>query len=71
MKKIPQKQNQKENNLEEHQFIANCLSIGLKIDDLKSMQHKDVVKILLCYREESKKEQKREATQEDWDKLAR
>ena len=56
--------------MEEHQFIANCLSIGLRIEDLKQMEHKDVMKILLCFREKNKKE-KREATQADWDALAR
>ena len=70
IQKIPQKENQKENSLEEHQFIANCLSIGLRIEDLKQMEHKDVMKILLCFRDRNKKE-KREATQADWDALAR
>lgn len=70
IQKIPQKENQKENSLEEHQFIANCLSIGLRIEDLKQMEHKEVMKILLCFRD-TKNKGKKEATQADWDALAR
>ncbi len=70
IQKIPQKENQKQNSLEEHQFIANCLAIGLRIEDLKQMEHKDIMKILLCFRDKSKNG-KREATQADWDALAR
>ena len=69
LSKIPSK-SEKEDSLEEYRFIANCLSIGLRIEDLKQMEHKDVMKILLCFRDRNKKE-KREATQSDWDALAR
>ena len=30
--------------LEEHKFIANCLQIGFRIEDLKQMDYKDVAK---------------------------
>ena len=69
LSKIPSNK-EKEDSLEEYRFIANCLSIGLRIEDLKQMEHKDVMKILLCFRDRNKKE-KREATQSDWDALAR
>lgn len=54
--------------LEEYQFIATCLKMGLRIEDLKQLQYKDVAKIMLCFVDE-KKEQPRKATQSDWDKL--
>lgn len=55
--------------LEEHQFIANCLKMGLRLDDLKELEYKDVAKIMLCFVE--KKDKPRKATQSDWDALAR
>lgn len=64
------KSNEKQNDtLEEHQFIANCLKIGLKIDDLKELSYKDVAKIMLCFADRKEK-QTRKATQSDWDRLA-
>ena len=56
-------------NLEESRFIANCLRIGLRIEDLKQMEYKEVAKILLCFREKPEPKYKK-ATQSDWDKLA-
>lgn len=56
--------------LEEHQFIAICLRLGLKIEDLKQLEYKDVVKIMLCFIDESKEKIKK-ATQNDIDKLLR
>lgn len=53
--------------LEEHQFISNCLKIGLSMDDLKVMEYKDVLKILICYNRNGK--EKRIATTSDWDRL--
>lgn len=54
--------------LEEHKFIANCLQIGLRIDDLKQMEYKDVAKILLSFSlEEEKNNNNRRATQGDID----
>ena len=35
--------------LEEHKFIASCLKIGLRIEDLKEMTYKDVAKIMMRY----------------------
>ena len=67
MNKLPNKWNENE-ALEEHEFIANCLKIGLKIEDLKQLEYKDVAKIMLCFVD--KKEKSRKATQADWDKLA-
>lgn len=69
LSKIPSDK-EKEDSLEEYRFIANCLSIGLRIEDLKQIEHKEVMKILLCFREKNKKG-KKEATQADWDALAR
>lgn len=67
MNKLPKNQEQDE-ALDEHKFIANCLQIGLKIEDLKQMQYKDVAKIMLCFVD--KKQTSRKATQADWDRLA-
>ena len=71
-KRIPKSKESKENEnkaLEEHQFIANCLQIGLRIEDLKQLKYKDVAKIMLCFIDKKKSELRR-ATQSDWDKLA-
>ena len=59
--------------LEEHLFIANCLKMGLRMEDLKELDYKDVMKIMICYNDsypQQKKNQSRKATQADWDKLA-
>ena len=66
MKKIPKNNSVTNEALEEHSFIASCLKIGLKIEDLKQLTYKDVAKIMLCYID-GKKENK--ATQKDIDKL--
>jgi len=67
LQKIPK--NNENEALEEHQFIANCLKMGLRLDDLKELEYKDVAKIMLCFVE--KKDKPRKATQSDWDALAR
>lgn len=54
-------------SLEEHQFIANCLQIGLRIEDLKQMQYKDVMKIMICLTQRDR--QQNNATQADIDKF--
>lgn len=63
-----------DDTLDTYNFIASCLKIGLKIEDLKDLEYKEVAKILLCYsrndKEANKKTKYRKATQEDWDKLA-
>lgn len=43
--------------------------MGLRIEDLKELEYKDVAKLMLCFIEERKEEPK-QATQADWDKLA-
>lgn len=68
LNKVNRNDNNQNEALEEHQFIANCLQIGLRIDDLKQMEYKDVAKIMLCF--VGKKKQSRKATQSDWDRLA-
>lgn len=67
--KLPKNEENKNEALEEHQFIATCLKIGLKIEDLKQLEYKDVAKIMLCFVEKDKN-QPRRATQSDWDRLA-
>lgn len=67
-KKIKLKNTEEDSNLDEYKFIANCLQIGLKIEDLKNMKYTDVVKILICFVD--RKKTPRKATQADWDKLA-
>ena len=72
MKKIPKSDNATENNFEEHNFIASCLKIGLRIEDLKQLKYKDVAKIMLCYIENenmANKKDSKKATQSDIDKL--
>ena len=44
--------------------------MGLRLEDLKTLQYKDVAKIMLCFVDKDKKETKRRATQADWDRLA-
>ena len=57
---------EEKDTLEDYRFIANCLQIGLKIEDLREMKY--VAKILICFADRKKKTRK--ATQADWDKLA-
>lgn len=70
MKKIPNNTDNENEALDEHSFIANCLKIGLRIEDLKQISYKDVAKIMLCFSDTNSR-QSRKATQSDWDKLAR
>lgn len=69
------KKNNKESNfLEEHIFIANCLQVGFKIDDLKQMEYKDVAKILLSFMLEEKNQEiasQSDASQSDIDNFLR
>ena len=53
--------------MEEHRFIANCLQVGLTIQDLKELDYIDVAKILVCMIPSDQKYKR--ATKEDWDKL--
>lgn len=67
--KLPKNQEDVNEALEEHQFIASCLKMGLRIDDLKQLEYKDVAKIMLCFVKKDKNKP-RKATQDDWDRLA-
>ena len=68
MEKIDSYKNIGKNVLEEHYFIATCLKIGLRIEDLERLKYKDVAKIMLCYAENGNSFNNR-ATQKDIDKL--
>lgn len=68
MKKIPNNKNESK-ALEEHYFIASCLKMGLRLDDLKQLKYKDVAKIMLCFVDNEEFDSRR-ATQSDWDRLA-
>lgn len=69
MKKLPKSKNNTGEALEEHFFIASCLKIGLRIEDLKQLTYKDVAKLMLCFVENNEPKTKK-ATQADWDRLA-
>lgn len=69
IKKLPNNQGKENEALEEHQYLANCLKIGLRIEDLKQLAYKDVAKLMLCFADKEESKVKR-ATQSDWDKLA-
>lgn len=45
--------------------------MGLRIEDLKQFEYKDVAKLMLCFVDKEQKEKTRKATQADWDALAR
>ena len=66
IKKIPKQK--RSGALEEYQWIANCLQIGLTLQDLKELEYKDVAKIMLCFHDHKNENN---ATQSDWDRLAR
>lgn len=70
-RKLPKDSNNESEALEEHRFIATCLKMGLRIDDLKQLEYKDVAKLMLCFVENEKKQKTKKATQADWDALAR
>ena len=69
MKKIPKIEEKENDSLEEYQFIANCLKIGLRIEDLKQMKYTDVAKIMLCFADT--RSQYKKATQKDIDNFLR
>lgn len=74
------KENTSEDIFEEHQFILDCLDLGLTLDNLKELSYVDVLKMLVCKIRRQKelvkapntpqKEEVRKATQNDWDRLA-
>ncbi len=57
----------KESTFPEHEFLAACLRIGLKIEDLKTLTYVDVLKIFISFFDNDKEEENgtRMATQED------
>lgn len=57
----------KTEGLEEHHFMAACLGLGIKMDDMKELEYVDIAKIMICTIPEDTKYRK--ATAEDWDKL--
>lgn len=61
----------KDNFLEEHKFIANCLQAGFTISDLKSLEYKDVAKILIILSSDGLTSKTQKASQADIDKLFR
>jgi hypothetical protein len=70
LKKIKSKSKGNE-ALEEHQYLYACLQLGLRIDDLKILSPIDVAKLMLCSITQNEQTNKRKASQEDWDRLAR
>lgn len=52
----------------EHSFVANCLKVGLTINDLKNLTYVDVMKILISFLPD-KKTNSNSATQKDIDRL--
>ena len=69
LKKMPKSKGNVIETLVEHRFISNCLKIGLKLEDLKELEYKDVAKIMICYLEDNNPKKERMATQKDIDKL--
>lgn len=72
LEKIPNDTN-KQSVFPEHEFLKMCLDCGFSIEDVRILTYIDVVKVLLTSYIERKEEKTikfKEATQEDWDKLA-
>lgn len=72
LEKIPNNST-KANIFPEHEFLKICLDYNLSIEDLKSLTYVDIIKIFISSYTENKGEKQKifkEATQEDWDKLA-
>lgn len=59
----------KVDNLQDYMLVANCLSVGITLQDLKELTYVDVLKILLCFNEDRIKRKKEEASQKDIDKF--
>lgn len=58
---------QESDELSEHRFLANCLQMGFRLDDLKELEYVDIAKVMVCSIPEDQKYKK--ASAEDWDKL--
>lgn len=69
LKRMPKSKGDAIERLVEHRFIANCLKIGLTMQDLQELEYKDVAKIMICYLEDNNPKKERMATQQDIDKL--
>lgn len=76
-KEIEKLQNKEQSNeedlFEEHQFILDCLEMGLTLDNLKELSYVDVLKMMICRIKKFKKSEKpqiKKASQSDWDALA-
>lgn len=67
LKKLPKGSNSID-KLEDYRFIAHCLKIGLRLEDLKELEYKDVAKIMICYIDDNKPKEKM-ATQNDIDRF--
>lgn len=69
LKKLPSSKAEIVDTLSEHRFIANCLKLGLRMQDLQELEYKDVAKIMVCYLQDNNPKKERMATQQDIDKL--
>lgn len=73
LENITKEKKEDESLFPEHDFLATCLRMGLRIEDLKILTFIDVIKILVSFiGKEDKKESTngiREATKEDIDNL--
>lgn len=71
LKKINTSEEKNKELFPEHEFLAACLRMGLKIEDLKILTYVDVYKIFISLFNSEEKEEKeesgsvRQATQED------
>lgn len=72
LEKIPNKES-KNSIFPEHEFLKICLDYGLSVEYLKKFTYIDIMKIFISSyieNKENKKQRFKEATQNDWDKLA-
>lgn len=68
LKKINTSEEKNKELFPEHEFLAACLRMGLRIEDLKILTYMDVYKIFISFFNSEKKEDSngvRQATQED------
>lgn len=68
LEKINTSEKEKKEIFPEHEFLAACLKMGLRIEDLKILTYVDVYKIFISFFNSEEKEENngvRQATQED------
>lgn len=68
LKKINTSEEKNKELFPEHEFLAACLRMGLRIEDLKILTYVDVHKIFISFFNSEEKEESgsvRQATQED------